>query len=191
MPKKAIRIAQALFIHEQGLNEKSTREKKTSEIDRYTDSQFLWYVERKGQSITGNNYAKGHYTEGAELIDSFFDVTRKEVENYDKCMKVYLTKEKELIMEPSLKWAGNTTVAVAVRAYVMKATVQVLDLQVFAQPRITLKLRVPNFPCFAKIFVSLMEKNELFHYNCIGKMRDLESQLPPDVRDEVPKDIFS
>lgn len=40
-------------------------------------------------------------------------------------MKVYLTEEKELIMEPSLKWAGNPNVAVAVRAYGMKATIQV------------------------------------------------------------------
>lgn len=35
---------------------------------------------------------------------------------------------------------------------------QVVDLQVFAVPRITLKPLVPTFPCFAKIFVSLMEK---------------------------------
>ncbi|GMJ09739.1 synaptotagmin 2 [Hibiscus trionum] len=40
----------------------------------------------------------------------------------------------------------------------MKATVQVIDLQVFALPRITLKPLVPSFPCFANIFVSLMEK---------------------------------
>lgn len=31
----------------------------------------------------GNNWAKGHYTEGAELIDSVFDVIRKEAENCD------------------------------------------------------------------------------------------------------------
>lgn len=35
---------------------------------------------------------------------------------------------------------------------------QVVDLQVFANPRITLKPLVPTFPCFAKILVSLMEK---------------------------------
>lgn len=35
---------------------------------------------------------------------------------------------------------------------------QVVDLQVFASPRITLKPLVPSFPCFAKILVSLMEK---------------------------------
>ncbi|OIT38962.1 synaptotagmin-1 [Nicotiana attenuata] len=73
-------------------------------------------------------------------------------------MKVYVTDEKELIMEPSLKWAGNPNVTVAVKAFGLKATVQVVDLQVFAAPRITLKPLVPSFPCFAKILVSLMEK---------------------------------
>ena len=32
---------------------------------------------------TGNNWAKGHYTEGAELIDSVLDVVRKEAESCD------------------------------------------------------------------------------------------------------------
>lgn len=73
-------------------------------------------------------------------------------------MKVYVTDEKELIMEPSLKWAGNPNVTVVVKAYGLKASVQVTDLQVFAAPRITLKPLVPSFPCFANIFVSLMEK---------------------------------
>ncbi|KAF2317473.1 hypothetical protein GH714_022611 [Hevea brasiliensis] len=36
-----------------------------------------------GQTGAGNNWAKGHYTEGAELIDSVLDVVRKEVENCD------------------------------------------------------------------------------------------------------------
>jgi hypothetical protein len=35
---------------------------------------------------------------------------------------------------------------------------QVVDLQAFLLPRITLKPLVPSFPCFANIFVSLMEK---------------------------------
>merc|ERR1712025_1161055 len=34
-----------------------------------------------GQSGAGNNWAKGHYTEGAELVDSVFDVVRKEAES--------------------------------------------------------------------------------------------------------------
>ncbi|BAT09180.1 Os09g0538800, partial [Oryza sativa Japonica Group] len=73
-------------------------------------------------------------------------------------MKVYVTEEQELIMEPSLKWAANPNVTVVVKAYGLKATVQIVDLQVFASPRITLKPLVPTFPCFAKILVSLMEK---------------------------------
>ncbi|MQM11078.1 hypothetical protein Taro_043979 [Colocasia esculenta] len=73
-------------------------------------------------------------------------------------MKVYTTDEKELIMEPSLKWAGNPNIMVVVKAFGLKATVQIVDLQVFAVPRITLKPLVPSFPCFAKILVSLMEK---------------------------------
>ena len=43
-------------------------------------------------------------------------------------MKVYMTDEKELIMEPSFKWAGNPNVIVAVKAFGLKATVQVIDL---------------------------------------------------------------
>lgn len=31
----------------------------------------------------GNNWAKGHYTEGAELVESIFDVIRKEAEDCD------------------------------------------------------------------------------------------------------------
>ncbi|XP_054237981.1 tubulin beta-6 chain isoform X5 [Indicator indicator] len=33
-----------------------------------------------GQTGAGNNWAKGHYTEGAELVDSVLDVVRKEVD---------------------------------------------------------------------------------------------------------------
>ncbi|XP_056171058.1 synaptotagmin-2-like isoform X2 [Syzygium oleosum] len=58
-------------------------------------------------------------------------------------MKVCLTDEKELIMELSMKWAGNPNIIVAAKAFGLRATVQPL---------------VPTFPCFAKIFVSLMEK---------------------------------
>lgn len=36
-----------------------------------------------GQSGAGNNWAKGHYTEGAELVDSVMDVIRKEAESCD------------------------------------------------------------------------------------------------------------
>lgn len=36
-----------------------------------------------GESGAGNNFAKGHYTEGAELIDAILEVLRKQVEQCD------------------------------------------------------------------------------------------------------------
>lgn len=36
-----------------------------------------------GQSGAGNNWAKGHYTEGAELVDNVVDVVRREAEACD------------------------------------------------------------------------------------------------------------
>ncbi|KAI8665220.1 hypothetical protein LRP88_12748 [Fusarium phalaenopsidis] len=36
-----------------------------------------------GQSSAGNNWAKGHYTEGAELVDQVLDVVRREAEGCD------------------------------------------------------------------------------------------------------------
>lgn len=101
---------------------------------------------------------------------------------YGTGMKVYNTEEKELIMELSLKWAANPNILIAAKAFGLKATVQVLildsldishqngsficsfctfqviELQVFAHARITLKPLVPSFPCFVNIHVSLMEK---------------------------------
>ena len=41
-----------------------------------------------GQSGAGNNWAKGHYTEGAELVDSVLDVVRRESEVCD-CLQVW------------------------------------------------------------------------------------------------------
>jgi len=44
-----------------------------------------------GQSGAGNNWAKGHYTEGAELVDNVMDVVRKESENCDSLQGFQLT----------------------------------------------------------------------------------------------------
>ncbi|CAM0945777.1 unnamed protein product [Alopecurus aequalis] len=73
-------------------------------------------------------------------------------------VKVYTTDEQEIIMEPSIKWAGNPNITTVVKAFGIKVSIQVTDLQLSALPRITLKPLVPSFPCFAKILVSLMEK---------------------------------
>jgi tubulin beta len=44
-----------------------------------------------GQTGAGNNWAKGHYNEGAELIDSVLDVVRKEAESCDCLQGFQLT----------------------------------------------------------------------------------------------------
>ncbi|KAA8543798.1 hypothetical protein F0562_022025 [Nyssa sinensis] len=44
------------------------------------------FVRNTSSTPPDNMTAKGHYTEGAELIDSVLDVVRKEAENCD-CMQ--------------------------------------------------------------------------------------------------------
>jgi len=44
-----------------------------------------------GQSGAGNNWAKGHYTEGAELVDAIMDVVRKEAEGCDMLQGFQIT----------------------------------------------------------------------------------------------------
>ncbi|KAK7724823.1 Tubulin beta chain (Beta tubulin) [Botryosphaeria dothidea] len=44
-----------------------------------------------GQSGAGNNWAKGHYTEGAELVDQVLDVVRRESEGCDSLQGFQIT----------------------------------------------------------------------------------------------------
>lgn len=44
-----------------------------------------------GQNGAGNNWAKGHYTEGAELVDGIMDILRKESEKSDLLQGFQLT----------------------------------------------------------------------------------------------------
>ncbi|KJE92574.1 tubulin beta-4 chain [Capsaspora owczarzaki ATCC 30864] len=44
-----------------------------------------------GQNGAGNNWAKGHYTEGAELIEPILDVVRKEAEGCDSLQGFQIT----------------------------------------------------------------------------------------------------
>jgi len=44
-----------------------------------------------GQTGAGNNWAKGHYTEGAELVDAIMDVVRKETESTDTLQGFQIT----------------------------------------------------------------------------------------------------
>ncbi|PKA65091.1 Synaptotagmin-3 [Apostasia shenzhenica] len=73
-------------------------------------------------------------------------------------IKVIETQEKELVIETGVRWAGNCNITVALKLFSFKFTIQLLDLQIFLAPRVTLKPLVPSFPCFANIIVSLVEK---------------------------------
>merc|ERR1719247_3976160 len=57
-----------------------------------------------GQTGAGNNWAKGHYTEGAELIDAVLDVVRNEAEGCDRVMCTYSVfpspKVSDTVVEP-------------------------------------------------------------------------------------------
>ncbi|CAJ1933725.1 unnamed protein product [Sphenostylis stenocarpa] len=139
---------------------------KNPDFDRLdwlnTFFQYMWPYLDKAICKTTKNIAKPIIAEQIPKykIDSveFETLTLGSLPPTFQGMKVYVTDEKELIMEPSIKWAANPNVTVSVKAFGLKATVQVVDLQVFLLPRITLKPLVPSFPCFANIYVSLMEK---------------------------------
>ncbi|RWR96646.1 synaptotagmin-3 [Cinnamomum micranthum f. kanehirae] len=73
-------------------------------------------------------------------------------------VKVYETQERDLVIEPAVRWAGNPNITVVVNVFSLQMTVQLLDLQIFFLPRVTLKPLVPSFPCFANVSVSLMDK---------------------------------
>ncbi|CAI0411867.1 unnamed protein product [Linum tenue] len=68
------------------------------------------------------------------------------------------TYQNDLVLEPAVRWAGNPNITLVLKLKSLAVTVQLLDLQVFAAPRISLKPLVPTFPCFANIVVSLMER---------------------------------
>ncbi|XP_041015936.1 synaptotagmin-1-like [Juglans microcarpa x Juglans regia] len=124
--------------------------------------EYMWPYLNKAICMTARNIAKPIIADQVPKykIESveFEAFTLGSLPPTFQGMKVYITDEKELIMEPFIKWAANPNITVAVKAFGLKATVQVVDLQVFAAPRITLKPLVPSFPCFAKIYVSLMDK---------------------------------
>ncbi|KAK1330592.1 hypothetical protein QTO34_010788 [Cnephaeus nilssonii] len=86
-----------------GLGPSGTSSGLTTSSSNYVDRTLKdWWPQRRevmstvslgsrGQSGAGNNWAKGHYTEGAELVDSVLDVVRKECENCDCLQGFQLT----------------------------------------------------------------------------------------------------
>ncbi|KVI05026.1 hypothetical protein Ccrd_016665, partial [Cynara cardunculus var. scolymus] len=67
-------------------------------------------------------------------------------------------RSNHLVIEPAIKWAGNPNIVIAVKISSLRIKIQLVDLQVFAIPRVTLKPLVPSFPCFSNVVVSLMDK---------------------------------
>ncbi|CCH41735.1 yubulin beta chain [Wickerhamomyces ciferrii] len=60
---------------------------KTSNIGNlFRPDNFVY-----GQSSAGNVWAKGHYTEGAELVDSVLDIVRREAEGCDSLQGFQIT----------------------------------------------------------------------------------------------------
>ena len=64
---------------------------KTAKYFKYFLLLLRMFFFITGQSGAGNNWAKGHYTEGAELVDSVLDVVRKESESCDSLQGFQLT----------------------------------------------------------------------------------------------------
>lgn len=84
-------------------------------------------------------------------------------------MKVYETNENQVVFEPVIRWAGNPNIVVAVKILSAKIKFQLVDLQIFINPRIHLKPLVPTFPCFANIVVSLVGQPHVdFGLNFLG-----------------------
>ncbi|KAF6167826.1 hypothetical protein GIB67_027604 [Kingdonia uniflora] len=84
-------------------------------------------------------------------------------------IKIYETNEKEIVIEPVVRWAGNPNITLVLKLPFLRLTVQLVDLQIYLAPRLTLKPLVPTFPCFASIVISLMEKPHVdFGFKLLG-----------------------
>uniref|UniRef100_A0A803MLH4 Uncharacterized protein n=1 Tax=Chenopodium quinoa TaxID=63459 RepID=A0A803MLH4_CHEQI len=73
-------------------------------------------------------------------------------------MTAYETNEKQLVLEPAIRWAGNPNIVFAVKFMSAKIRIQLVDVQIFANLRIHLEPLVPTFPCFESLVVSLLEQ---------------------------------
>ncbi|KAM5559793.1 synaptotagmin-3-like [Rosa sericea] len=73
-------------------------------------------------------------------------------------IRVHETNENELVIEPAIRWAGIPHITVVVKILSVRLIVQLMDVQVFATPRIILRPLVPTFPCFGNITVTLIDK---------------------------------
>ncbi|KAL5740792.1 hypothetical protein ACOSQ2_029972 [Xanthoceras sorbifolium] len=98
--------------------------------------------------------------------------------------------ENELVLEPAIRWAGNPDITLVLKLFSIPMTLQLLDVQITAAPRIVLKPLVPAFPCFANIVVSLMEKPHVdFGLKIVGGDIMAIPGLYPFVQEIIRKQI--
>lgn len=65
---------------------------KTVLVSSYHHLTFIFFITLfTFLLLIGNNWAKGHYTEGAELVDKVLEVIRREAENSDCLQGFQLT----------------------------------------------------------------------------------------------------
>ncbi|KAI3778322.1 hypothetical protein L2E82_07528 [Cichorium intybus] len=105
-------------------------------------------------------------------------------------VKVYETNENQLVIEPAIKWAGNPNIVIVVKISFLRIKIQLVDLQVFAVPRVTLKPLVSAFPCFANVVVSLLEKPHVdFGLKVLGGDVMSIPGLYPLVQEMIKKEV--
>ncbi|KAK3134401.1 hypothetical protein QOZ80_6AG0548600 [Eleusine coracana subsp. coracana] len=105
-------------------------------------------------------------------------------------IKVYEMQEKELVIQPVIRWASTADVTVNAKVHSIKVSAQLADLHIMLTPRVTLKPLVPSFPCFANLSVSLMEKPHIdFGFKLLGADVMAIPVLYPFVQDQISKQI--
>ncbi|XP_062239261.1 tubulin beta chain-like isoform X7 [Platichthys flesus] len=85
-----------------------------------------------GQSGAGNNWAKGHYTEGAELVDSVLDVVRKEAECCD-CLQGFQLTHSLAIQEMFKRMSEQFTAMFRRKAFLHWYTGEGMDEMEFTE----------------------------------------------------------
>ncbi|KAJ0663462.1 putative C2 domain, synaptotagmin-like mitochondrial-lipid-binding domain, C2 domain superfamily [Helianthus annuus] len=76
-------------------------------------------------------------------------------------IKVHEMNEDNLVFDLAAKWAGNPNIILVLNVLYLPIKVQLIDMQISASVRVTLKPFVPTFPCFSNIFVSLLDKPDV------------------------------
>ncbi|KAI7751343.1 hypothetical protein M8C21_023440 [Ambrosia artemisiifolia] len=76
-------------------------------------------------------------------------------------IKVHELNEDNLVFDLAAKWAGNPNIIMVFNVFYLPIKVQLIDMQITAAVRVTLKPFVPTFPCFSNVAVSLMDKPDV------------------------------